>query len=82
MHFDKIEHEQEMMVNQGLISNIHLHMKFIEDMYYYEYYGILMFLAESGGVLFIFFLFIILPILLIFYMIRYFMVLGMIRDQN
>ena len=45
MHFDKIEHEQEMMVSKGLISNLHLHMKFIEDMYYYEYYGLLDFLA-------------------------------------
>jgi len=33
-------------------------------------------------VLFVIFIFIILPLLLIFYIVRYFMVLGMIREQN
>ena len=51
-------------------------------MYYYEYYNLLHFLAESGGVMFLIFLFIILPIILVFYLIRYCLVLGMIRDQN
>lgn len=57
-------------------------MKFIEDMYYYEYYNILHFLAESGGVMFLVFLFIVLPLILLFYLIRYCMVLKAIRDEN
>ena len=71
-----------MQVGDGLVSDLHLHMKFIEDMYYYEYYNILHFLAESGGVMFLIFLFIILPIILVFFMIRYCLTLAMIRDQN
>ena len=51
-------------------------------MYYYEYYNLLHFLAESGGVMFLIFLFIILPIILVFYLIRYCLVLSLIRDQN
>ena len=71
-----------MQVGEGMVSDLHLHMKFIEDMYYYEYYNLLHFLAESGGVMFLIFLFIILPIILVFFLIRYCLVLSMIRDQN
>jgi hypothetical protein len=71
-----------MKVNENLLSEIYLHLSFIEHMYYYEYYNVLNMLAETGGVTFLIFLLIIVPILLILWLIRYAITMSKIRDEN